>query len=75
MADDCEETEAVPAGNSANSDEQALQEESQMVCPDCKVEMEDLGDRWECPFCGFVVWKQKGHSNDIVAKDPDGDSF
>lgn len=75
MVDDNEETEAVPAGNSVNSEKQALQEESQMVCPDCKVEMEDLGDRWECQFCGFVVWKHKDLSDNVVAKEPEAESF
>ena len=75
MADGNEETEAVQAGNSVNYGKQVLQEESRMVCPDCKVEMEDLGDRWECPFCGFVVWKHEDLSDDVVGKEPDMESF
>lgn len=74
MADDNEETKTAPSGNSVNSGKQVLQEESQMVCPDCKVEMEDLGDRWECPFCGFTAWKHDGISGG-VAKKPDTESF
>ena len=75
MADGNEETNGVPAGNNANSGKQVLQEESQMVCPDCRVDMEDLGDRWQCPFCGFTVWKHKDLSEDVSAKEPDSESF
>lgn len=75
MADDNEETKTAPANKNANSGKQVLQEESQVVCPDCQVEMEDLGDRWQCPFCGFTVWKHKDLSDDVVGKEPDTESF
>ena len=75
MAKGDEETKMAPAVNSVNYEKQVLQKESLMICPDCKVEMEDLGDRWQCPFCGFTIWKHEDISDDVVEKEPDMESF
>ena len=31
-----------------------------MICPRCKTEMKDLGDKLICPKCNFEVIKESG---------------